>query len=233
MRRRLPTVACAIAIGLLLLLDTPRGSAAPTPEPDVASLVAEACELLRAHAEVRAHFPGAVDLCAPDAPAARACQTRAAPACTRDALCEVHTTFVCDRSPCPPGKPIRSTCVAGRIERLAPGIVRYPLCIRTGGSWEPLLPASPHAPWRGTCSCMGPSANAIVFTRDGYSAKGLPRPLRYFVQGRGCVAEDTLCREQQGVWVARVPRQPWEPPRCEIDGREVLWRYRLRVGFAE
>lgn len=227
---RLAIAACAVAAALALS-DTP--SAAPAPEADAASLVTEACRLLRSDAGIRARFPGAVDLCTPGAPAARACETRPIAACTRDALCAAHTTIVCDRNPCPPGGPARSTCVAGTIERLAASIVRYPLCIRSGGAWEPLPLESRHAPWRGTCSCMGSAANAIVFTRNGNPDKDLPRPLRYFVQGRGCVAEDALCHEQQGTWVAKVPRQPWEPPRCEIDGREVLWRYKLPIGFAE
>ncbi|MCC6197596.1 MAG: hypothetical protein IT518_24360 [Burkholderiales bacterium] len=232
MTRRLAIAACVVA-AMQVLLDVPQASAASTPEADVASLVDEACRLLRTDPEIRARFPGAVDLCTPGAPAAPACETRPMSACLRDALCAAHTTIVCDRNPCPPGGPARSTCIAGTIERLAASIVRYPLCIRSGGTWQPYLPVSPQAQWRGTCSCMGPSANAIAFTRNGYPASDLPRPLRYFVQGRGCVTEDALCREQKGTWVVKVPQQPWEPPRCEIDGREVLWRYQLRVDFAD
>lgn len=79
---------------------------------------------------------------------------------------------------------------------------------------------------------MGPSAKAIAFTRNGaHPDDSLPSPLRYFVRERGCVAEDVLCREQRGTWVAKVPGQPWARPRCEIDGGEVLWQYKLRVGF--
>lgn len=235
---RLAIATCIVAAALALP-DTPQASAAPAstpapaPETNAPSLVTEACRLLRTDAGIRARFPGAVDLCPPGAPATRACETRPMTACARDALCEVRTTIVCDRNPCPPGGPARSMCIAGTIEQLAASIVRYPLCMRSGGTWEP-FPQGARPPWRGTCSCMGPSENAIAFTWHGYqNADVLPRPLRYFVQDRGCVAEDVLCREQKGTWVAEVPQQPREPPRCEINGQAVRWRDRLRVGFTE
>lgn len=228
--------ACAVVAALAFLV-APPAFAVQDAKADTAATVAEACRLLRADPEVRARFPGALDLCTPGAPAARACETRPVSDCTLDALCAVQTTFACHRIPCPPGgsgKPTQSTCVAGTIERHAARILRYPLCVRSGGTWEHFRFYSANAPWIGTCSCMGPSESAMAFTRNGSNPDStLPRPLRYFVQGRGCVAEDVLCREHEGAWVARVPGRPRELPHCEIDGFEVFWPNRLPVGFPE
>lgn len=211
----------------------PAASTADGPDPSEATAI-EACRLLRSEPEVSAHFPRAVELCTPSNRAQPTCEKRPVATCASDALCRVHTTFTCTRSPCPPGgDATMSYCVARPLAHLATSIVAYLPCVRSGGTWEPYPGASRHEPWRGTCSCMGRSAAAVAFTRHGYPDDALPTPLRYFIRGRGCVAEDALCREYHGRWVVKVPGAPFERPRCEIDAQAVVWRHRLHVGLGD
>jgi len=198
-----------------------------------ATAVTDACRVLSADAQARSRFPGAEQrLCTPGFPVDATCAARSLERCGIDALCTVRTTFVCDRAPCPPGGPSRSSCVASATAPLAASIARFPLCLRSGGAWVALPGAEATTPWRGVCSCMGPSVEAILFTRWGQVHGSLRSPLTYFVHDRGCVVETALCKEHGGTWVARPVDDPARP-RCEIDGRAVAWTQRVKVGFEE
>ena len=217
----------AAAAILLLAVNPVLAQPAPPPSgPSTASLVEAACLSLRTDPTVRARFPGARErLCIPGFPMQKACSDRAIDACSIDALCAVRMTFVCDRQPCPPGGPARASCGVGPDRTLAASILRYRPCVDSGGAWVPLPGVTDTQPWRGACSCMGPSIAAILATREGRPNGEVKSPLTYFVQGRGCVAETTLCKDHRGTWVATPADDP-QRARCEIDGRPVHWAQR-------
>lgn len=206
-----------------------QGQAPPPGAPSTAALVEDACRQLRDHAAVRAQFPSAVQrLCTPGHPAEATCHARTPQACSLDALCAVRMTFICDRPPCPPGGPARAACAPQPDRALAADITTYRPCVDTGGTWASLPGITEIAPWRGACSCMGATTDGIVNTRDGRPAN--LGPSTYFVQGRGCVAEATLCEEHRGRWL-QSPKDDPRRPRCEIDGKAVAWYLRERLGY--
>ena len=226
-------MSVAAAILALTVTASPAQPAPPPSAPSTASLIEDACRSLRADPTVRARFPGALErLCTPGYPVQRTCSDRTVDACAIDALCAVRMTFICDRQPCPPGGPARASCAVGPDRTLAASIVRYRPCVDTGGAWVPLPGITETQPWRGACSCMGPSISALLATREARPNGDVKSPLTYFVQGRGCVAETTLCRDHRGTWVAKPVDDP-QRPRCEIDRKPVDWAQRAGAGYSE
>ena len=205
-----PIAAIVLALAGTAHAQAPRAAAA-TPD------VAKACGVLRSDAAARGAFPEAwrhlqCDGGPVDVPS---CAARIAE-CEATTQCRLQYTSTCTRAPCPPVANFTAACVPRETPALAKGILQYDTCVASGGRWQFTTPGDRTKPWRAVCNC-GPGT---------WEATPLDAPVWGYVDGRGCVAEETLCAEHRGTWKrGRIPNIDARVQRmyCEIGGQPALW----------